>query len=97
MEEQFLLDFVLKSMYISVHETVSEISEEIKLSKPVVELLLILLRDRGLVEISGSADSQFLLRHALTERGRARAIGCVESIGLRRSSTGSTGGITIFG
>ena len=27
MEEQFLLDFVLKSMYISVHETVSEISE----------------------------------------------------------------------
>ena len=74
MEEQFLLDFVLKSMYISVHETVSEISQEIKLSKPVVELLLIMLRDRGLVEISGSAESQFLLRHALTERGRARAV-----------------------
>ena len=73
-EEQFLLDFVLKCMYISVHETVSEISQEIKLSKAVVELLLIMLRDRGLVEIAGSAESQFLLRHALTERGRARAM-----------------------
>ncbi len=74
MEEQFLLDFVLKSMYISVHQTVSEISGEIKLSKSVVELLLILLRERGLVEIAGTAESKFLLRHALTERGRARAM-----------------------
>ena len=74
MEEQFLLDFVLKSMYVSAHETVSEVSGEVKLSKSVVETLLTLLRDRGLVEISGSAVSQFTLRHALTERGRARAM-----------------------
>ncbi len=73
LEEQFLLDFVLKSMYISVHETVSAISAEVKLSKAVVEYLLTLLRDRGLVEISGTAQSQFLLRHSLTGRGRARA------------------------
>ena len=33
-----------------------------------------LLRDRGLVEISGTAQSQFLLRHQLTDRGRARAM-----------------------
>ena len=72
--EQFLLDFVLKSMYVSAHETVAEVSGEVNLSKPVVELLLTLLRDRGLVEISGTAQSQFLLRHSLPERGRARAI-----------------------
>ena len=72
--EQFLLDLVLKSMYISVHHTVSEISGEVKLSKPVIEHLLTLLRDRGQVEISGTAQSQFLLRHQLTDRGRARAM-----------------------
>ena len=74
MEEQFLLDFVLKSMYVSAHETVSGVSAEVKLSKAVVEVLLNLLRERGLVEISGTAQSQFLLRHSLTERGRARAM-----------------------
>ena len=74
MEEQFLLDFVLKSMYVSAHQTVSEVSGEVKLSKSVVEILLNLLRDRGLAEILGTAQSQFLLRHTLTERGRARAM-----------------------
>ena len=47
MEEQFLLDFVLKSMYVSAHETVSEISGEVKLSKPVVEFLLNLANPLG--------------------------------------------------
>ena len=74
MEEQFLLDFVLKSMYVSAHQTVSEVSGEVKLSKSIVEILLNLLRDRGLAEILGTAQSQFLLRHTLTERGRARAM-----------------------
>ncbi len=74
LEEQYLLDFILRSMYISAHQTVAEISREVKLAKPVVEILLTLLRDRSLVEIAGTAKSHFLLRHVLTERGRDRAI-----------------------
>lgn len=73
--EQFLLDFILKNMFVSALTTISELAKESKLSQRVIETILEDLRNRGFVEIVGQKDSQFLLRYVLTDGGKERAVG----------------------
>ena len=72
--EQFLLDFLLKSMYVGALQTIPEISHQLKLSTRVTDTLLGTLKTRGLVEIRGaSAENLNLLRYALAGKAKARA------------------------
>ncbi len=72
---QFLLRFVLKSMFLSGAQTVPEIAREIALSRRIVEELLQIAKKEALVETRGSLDGNLaLLRYALTVRGGERAL-----------------------
>jgi predicted ATPase with chaperone activity len=75
LDTQFLLNLVLKSIYVSGFQTVPEISSQLKLSRGIVEALLQLLKKDGFVEVRGATDANFaILRHALTGMGRDRAV-----------------------
>src|ERR1044072_1418563 len=53
LDMNFLLNCLLRTMYISQLQTIPEISEEIKLTRPVVEDLLNFGKKDALVEIRG--------------------------------------------
>ena len=75
LDTQFLVNLVLKSAYVSGFQTVPEISNQIKLSRGIVEALLQLLKKEGFIEVRGATDANFaILRHTLTSMGRERAI-----------------------
>jgi predicted ATPase with chaperone activity len=72
---QFLLNFILKFLYVPALQTVSEISDQIKLSKRIVESLLETLKAQRLVQITGTADNNpLILKYALTSKGKERAL-----------------------
>ncbi len=71
----FLINSVLKSIYVSGFQTVLELSNHTKLPRGIVEEFLQVLKKDGLVDVRGAADVNFtVLRHALTSAGRERAI-----------------------
>lgn len=73
--QQFLLDFLIKCMYISGIQTIPEMTGMTMLSGSVVENLLQVLRKKRLVETLGSvSEDSLMLRYALSEAGRRRAI-----------------------
>ena len=75
LDSQFLLNLVLKSIYVSGFQTVPEISNQLKLSRGIVETLLQVLKKDGFLEVRGTTDANFaILRHALTNMGRDRAL-----------------------
>ncbi len=72
---QFLLNFILKFLYIPALQTVPEISNLIKLSQRIVESLLESLKKQQLVEVTGTADNNpLILKYVLTGKGKERAI-----------------------
>src|SRR4029453_14737263 len=74
LETNFLLNSVLRIMYISALQTIPEISEQIKLTRGVIESLLDFAKKEALVEIRGPSEkSQNIMRYALTSAGKERA------------------------
>ena len=74
LETNFLLNSVLRIMYISALQTIPEISEQIKLTRGVIESLLEFAKKEALVEIRGPSEkNQNILRYALTSAGKERA------------------------
>ncbi len=75
LNSQFLLKFILKFLYVLALQTVSEISNQIKLSQRIVESLLETLKKQRLVEVTGVADNNpLILKYVLTGKGKERAI-----------------------
>ena len=74
MDTNFLLNCLLRTMYISALQTIPEISEQIKLTRWVVEELLTFAKKEALVEIRGPSEKNYnIMRYALTNAGKERA------------------------
>ena len=79
---QFLLNFILKFLYVPALQTVSEISNQIKLSQRIVESLLETLKVQRLVQVTGTADNNpLILKYVLTGKGKERAIEALKQSG----------------
>jgi len=74
LESNFVLNLLLRFMYISGIQTIPELSEHIKLTRRVVESLLTFAKNETLVEIRGPSENSYtIMRYALTNAGRRRA------------------------
>jgi predicted ATPase with chaperone activity len=79
---QLLLNLVLKFLYVPALQTVSEITNRIKLSQRIVESLLETLKKQQLVQVAGTADNNpFILRYVLSSQGKERAIDALRESG----------------
>ena len=79
LEPRFLLDFLLKTIYVHGFETSVQLAEFVRLSVFVIDELLEDLKAKRLVEVLGlTQDSLALYRHALTEAGRQWAVDALE-------------------
>ena len=71
LDAQFLLNIVLKAMYVAGHQTIPEISSHTKLGRLIIDELLQIAKKDALIEVRGAADANFtFLRHNLTSAGR---------------------------
>jgi DNA-binding PadR family transcriptional regulator len=74
LETNFLINSLLRIMYVSALQTIPEISDQIKLTRGVVESLLDFAKKEALVEIRGPSEkNQNVMRYALTSAGKERA------------------------
>jgi predicted ATPase with chaperone activity len=74
LDTNFLLNCLLRTMYISQLQTIPELSEQMKLTRLVVEELLNFGKKDALVEIRGPSEKNYnIMRYALTNAGRERA------------------------
>jgi hypothetical protein len=74
LDTNFLLNSLLRIMYVSALQTIPEISDQIKLTRGVVESLLDFAKKEALVEIRGPSEkNQNIMRYALTSAGKERA------------------------
>jgi predicted ATPase with chaperone activity len=74
LDANFLLNSLLRSMYVSALQTIPELSEEIKLTRAVIEELLNFAKKEALVEIRGPSEKNYnIMRYALTNAGKERA------------------------
>ncbi len=74
LDTNFLLNSLLRTMYISQLQTIPELSEQIKLTRPVVEDLLNFAKKDALVEVRGPSEKNYnIMRYALTNAGKERA------------------------
>ena len=74
LDTNFLLNCLLRTMYISQLQTIPELSEQIKLIRAVVEELLNFAKKDALVEVRGPSEKNYnIMRYALTNAGRERA------------------------
>jgi hypothetical protein len=74
LDTNFLINSLLRIMYVSALQTIPEISDQIKLTRGVVESLLDFAKREALVEIRGPAEkNQNIMRYALTGAGKERA------------------------
>jgi hypothetical protein len=74
LDTNFLLNSLLRIMYVSALQTIPEISDQIKLTRAVVESLLDFAKKEALVEIRGPSEkNQNIMRYALTGGGKERA------------------------
>jgi len=74
LETNFLINSLLRIMYVSALQTIPEISDQIKLTRNVVESLLDFAKKEALVEIRGPSEkNQNIMRYALTSAGKERA------------------------
>jgi hypothetical protein len=74
LEANFLLTCVLRTMYISALQTIPELSEQIKITRGVIEELLTFAKKEALVEIRGPSEKNVnIMRYALTNAGKERA------------------------
>jgi len=76
---QFLLNFLLKAIYLYGVETIGEAEEELKLTRGVLYELLERAREKRLVEVLGLVDSRSSdYRYSLTPEGRKWALDALE-------------------
>ena len=74
LEANFLLNCLLRTMYISALQTIPELAEQIKLSRGVIEQLLTFAKREALAEIRGPSEQNVnIMRYALTSAGKERA------------------------
>jgi len=74
LDANFLLNCLLRTIYISALQTIPEISEQIKLTRWVVEELLNFAKKEALVEIRGPSEKNYnIMRYTLTNAGKERA------------------------
>jgi predicted ATPase with chaperone activity len=74
LKSNFLLNCLLRTMFISALQTIPELSEQIKLTRGVIEELLAFAKKEALVEIRGPSEKSYnVMRYALTTAGRERA------------------------
>ena len=74
LDGNFLLNCLLRTMYISALQTIPELSEQIKLTRGVIEQLLTFAKKEALVEIRGPSEQNVnVMRYALTNAGKERA------------------------
>jgi hypothetical protein len=74
LDTNFLLNCLLRTMYVSQLQTIPELSEQIKLTRPVIEDLLNFAKKDALVEIRGPSEKNYnIMRYALTNAGKERA------------------------
>ena len=74
LDGNFLLNCLLRTMYISALQTIPEMSEQIKLTRGVIEQLLTFAKKEALVEIRGPSEQNVnIMRYALTNAGKERA------------------------
>jgi predicted ATPase with chaperone activity len=74
LDGNFLVNCLLRVMYISALQTIPEISDQIKLTRAVVEELLNFAKKEALVEIRGPSEKNYnIMRYALTNAGKERA------------------------
>jgi hypothetical protein len=71
LDSNFLLNCLLRTMYVSALQTIPEISEQMKLNRILVEELLTSAKKDALVEIRGASEKNYnIMRYALTNAGR---------------------------
>jgi hypothetical protein len=71
LDSNFLLNCLLRTMYVSALQTVPEISGQMMLHRVLVEELLTLAKKDALVEIRGASEKNYnIMRYALTNAGR---------------------------
>jgi hypothetical protein len=74
LDGNFLLNSLLRLMYISALQTIPDLSEQIKLTRPIIEDLLNFAKKEALVEIRGPSEKNInIMRYALTHAGKERA------------------------
>jgi len=74
LDEQFLLNFLLKVLYLHGLETAVDVADFVKLPVPLTEELLEILKQKRLVEVLGlSRDRAHAFRFAITDTGRSWA------------------------
>jgi len=74
LDANFLMGCLLRSMFISQLQTIPELSEELKLTRNVVEDLLTSAKKDALVEVRGPSEKNYnIMRYALTGAGKERA------------------------
>ena len=76
LSERFLLNLLLKVMFVRALETPSELAEAVRLPAGILEPVLRFARENGLVTVVGSTGNGMLveLRHELTSEGRRQAV-----------------------
>ena len=74
LDGNFLLNCLLRTMYISALQTIPDLAEQIKLTRGVIEELLTFAKKEALVEIRGPSENNYnVMRYALTHAGKERA------------------------
>jgi hypothetical protein len=74
LDGNFLLNSLLRTMYVSALQTIPDLSEQLKLTRGVVEELLNFAKKEALVEIRGPSEKNYnIMRYALTVAGKERA------------------------
>lgn len=74
LEANFLLNCLLRTMLISALQTIPELSEQIMLTRGVIDELLNFAKKEALVEIRGPSEKNVnIMRYALTNAGKERA------------------------
>jgi predicted ATPase with chaperone activity len=74
LDDNFLLNCLLRTMYISALQTIPELSQQMKLTRGVIEELLTFAKKEALVEIRGPSEKNYnIMRYALTKAGKERA------------------------
>ncbi len=74
LDGNFLLNGLLRTMYISALQTIPELAEQLKLTRGVLEELLTFAKKEALVEIRGPSEKNYnVMRYALTNAGKERA------------------------
>lgn len=81
LSQNFLEDLLLKHLYDAGVMAVKELSARTALAGPVVDQILLLLRQDARIEVRGATLEKSGLRYALTDRGRACAIESLQRSG----------------